>query len=87
MNPRQHGIRLVADFLIREAHDADAKPFENFSPPGVVIGEPFVLFSVELHDKFCGVAIEVDDEAIEWSLPPEFRAVKARTAQALPEKV
>jgi toxin HigB-1 len=40
MHPRQHAIKLVADFLIREAH---AKPFENFSPPGVVIGKPFAI--------------------------------------------
>jgi hypothetical protein len=35
-----------------------------------------------VHDEFRAVTVEVDDEAVEWTLPPELRVMKARAAQA-----
>jgi hypothetical protein len=53
-----------------------AEPFENFSPPSVVAGKPFVLLAVELDRELRGVALKVDDEVIERSLPPKLCAAK-----------
>jgi hypothetical protein len=46
-----------------------------------------VLLAVKLDDKLRGMTVEINDETIERNLSPEFRAVKARAAQALPECV
>src|SRR5438552_12187426 len=76
-NPRQHRIEILAHFGVRDADDTDAEALQNLAPPGVVIGEPFMLFAVDLDDEFRGVAIEVGDEAVEGNLSAELRAVKA----------
>ena len=46
-----------------------------------------MLLSVDLDDELCRMAIEIDDIAVERNLTPELRAMKARTAQALPKHV
>ena len=83
-NPRAEPIGIVADVVVGETQDMDAEPFQNIGPPGVVLRVPFMLFAVDLDDELGRVAVEIDDEAIEGDLPPELRAVEARTAQTLP---
>jgi hypothetical protein len=45
-----------------------------------------VLLAIDLDDGLLRVAVKIDDETIERGLPPEFRAVKARAAQTLPQQ-
>jgi hypothetical protein len=71
---------VVADLGVREASDPNAESLEDLSSPLVVVSKPVVLLAVDLHGELCGVAIEVDDEALERNLPSEFRAVEPRAA-------
>jgi len=44
-----------------------------------------MLLAVQFNDELGRVAVEIDDEPIERDLAAEFRAVKARIAQASPK--
>ena len=69
-NPRQDGIQVVADFLVREAQDVDAPALENFRSPSVVVRKPFVLLAIApdrgpgVHYQLGGVAVEVGHIAV-----------------------
>jgi hypothetical protein len=76
-NSRENGIEVIADLIVREANDPNAKPLENLGPPRVVGYEPLVLFAVELNDNLRRMAVEIDDIPIKGSLPPELRAFEA----------
>jgi hypothetical protein len=92
-NPRQDKIEIIRDFLVGQAHGAQAEPFENFGPPGVAVRKPFMLLVIPpdrspgVDNELGGMAIEIHNETIERDLPPEFRAVKARAAQALSKRL
>ena len=69
-NAGKNGIEVVADLSVGEAQHADTEVLNHRRPPGVVVGEPFVLPAVQFDDELRRMTVEVCDIPVEASLPP-----------------
>jgi len=76
-NSSENGVDVVADLIVREANDPNAKPLENLGSPRVIICEPLVLLAVELQDKLRRMAVEIDNVSVDWNLPSKLCAFEA----------
>jgi hypothetical protein len=84
-NPDEDRVDVAAHVLVRKPENPNAIGLENCRSPGVVVGEPVMLLAVDLHDELRGMAIEVDDVAIEGNLPAKLGAVETGASQIAPK--
>jgi hypothetical protein len=77
-NPRQDRCEIIRNFLVGEAHDAQAEPFENFGPPGVAVRKPFMPLAIPqdrspgVDNQLGGMAIKIHNETIERTCRRNF---------------
>jgi len=85
LDPAQHGAHVVQDLVVAEAEHPDPACGERLRSHGVArpLLDQVVHAAVHLHAEPRGVAVEVQDEAIERVLPAELR--QPPPAQAVPE--